>query len=135
MATCMLWNFSSKLFIRFLLERTFLISRMGLVLYSMLSSWSSYLFLLFRKWMSRFASSDLSHNSSLTFWIASVAIFTNSICSNITWIDGQISLTKSMIFGPSISLVYPSGFYSVKSLSRTFLFSPILRAFCISSLC
>jgi len=135
MATYMLWHFLSKLSMRFLLERTFLISKMASVLSSMPSSWSSYLFLLIRRWMSQFASSSLSPNSSLTFWIASVAMLTNYVCSNMTWIDGQISLIESMILAQSISLVCPSSFCSVKSFSRTLIFSPILRAFHVSSLC
>lgn len=135
MPICMLWHFSSNLSIRFLLERTFFILMMAFVLSSTPNPFNSCLFYLFKKWMSWFTTSGYSPKSSFTFCIASVATFTNFVCLNITWIDGQISLTKSMILAQSISLVYPSGFCNVRSFYRTLILSPILRAFYASSFC
>jgi len=132
-ATCISLLFSSNLCIRSLLVRTFFTSRIVVVLSSISSSYSWYLFFEFKNWTSLVASLGLLPNSIFTFSIASVINLMRSICSNMTYMDGQISLTKSMILAHSFSLASPSGSFSVKSLSINLSFSFILAAFYSSS--
>ena len=133
MTTCISFLFSSNLCIRSLLVRTLFTSRIVAVPSSISSSYSWYLFFEFKNWMSLVASLGLLPNSIFTFSIASVINLMRTICSNITCMDGQISLIESMILDHSFSLDSPRGSFSVKSLSINLRFSFILAVFYSSS--
>ena len=129
-ASSMVWHLSSSCIIKFLLVITFFTSSIVPVLSAMSSSCNSYLFFELNNWIILEASFGIFPSSTLTLRTFSRASLTKSFCSKITCVDGQISLTESMILAHSFSFSWESGSFSVNSFYNFFILSVILFDFC-----
>ena len=124
-ASSIFWHLSSNCTIKFLLEITFLTSRIVSVLSLMPISSNSYLFLELRNLFILLASSRFLPSSFLTFWMAWLASLIKSFCSNLNWMEGQISLTELMILAQSCCFPWEV-FLSMSILSLNFVLCQII---------
>ena len=112
-----------KCTIKFLLEITFLTSRIVLVVSLLPISSNSCLILELRNLMISLTSSSFLPSSSLTLWIASIASLIKSFYSKTTWMDGQISLAELMILAHSYFFAWASGSFNVSSFFNIYILS------------
>ena len=123
----MSWHLLSKFCIKVFLVNILLISKMVFFLSVMPNSSSCSLFLVFKKCMSLLASLGIFPNSAFVLWISSWAVFTRSICSKITWMDGQTSFMDWVMLAQRIFLISVRGLSKVRSFYDVFtLFSNVL---------